>query len=167
MYLKKERGKVWLGAGAVVVNSDGKWLVVKKRYSGLKGVWSIPAGFVQLGETADEAALREVKEETGIECIVTGMVGFRTGVIRGEVSDNMAIFACKPINEEQPICIQERELIDAKWLSVEELLTGGEASIMLQNMASDTLIQYQLSKNEGINPGDWFQYTSYHVFFNK
>lgn len=165
--MKNERGKVWLGAGAVVVNSDGKWLVVKKKYSGLKGVWSIPAGFVQYGETADEAALREVREETGIHCIVTGMVGFRTGVIRGEVSDNMAIFACRPINENQPIRIQEKELYDAKWLSVNELLTCGEASVMLQEMASDSLISHQLSKNDGINPGDWFQYTSYRVFFNK
>ncbi|QBK26613.1 NUDIX domain-containing protein [Ureibacillus thermophilus] len=165
--MKNERGKVWLGAGAVVVNSDGKWLVVKKKYSGLKGVWSIPAGFVQYGETADEAALREVREETGIHCIVTGMVGFRTGVIRGEVSDNMAIFACRPINENQPIRIQEKELYDAKWLSVNELLTCGEASVMLQEMASDSLIRHQLSKNDGINPGDWFQYTSYRVFFNK
>lgn len=165
--MKDKRGKVWLGAGAVVVNSDGKWLVVKKKYSGLKGVWSIPAGFVQIGETADEAALREVKEETGIDCIVTGMVGFRTGVIRGEVSDNMAIFACKPVNENQPILIQEDELFDAKWLSVKELLTCGETSIMLQEMASDSLIHNQLSKNDHINPGDWFQYTSYRVFFNK
>ncbi|MFC5542341.1 MAG: NUDIX hydrolase [Bacilli bacterium] len=165
--MKKNRGNVWLGAGAVVVNSEGKWLVVKKKYSGLKGVWSIPAGFVQIGETADEAALREVKEETGIDCIVTGMVGFRTGVIRGEVSDNMAIFACKPINDNQPIRIQEEELFEAKWLSVNELLTCGESSVMLQSMASDSLIHYQLSKNDGINPGDWFQYTSYRVFFNK
>lgn len=165
--MKKDRGKVWLGAGAVVVNSEGKWLVVKKKYSGLKGVWSIPAGFVQEGETADEAALREVKEETGIDCVVTGMVGFRTGVIRGEISDNMAIFACKPIDETQPICIQEEELFDAKWLSLNELLTSGEASMMLQGMASDRLLLHQLSKNEDINPGDWFQYTAYRVFFNK
>lgn len=165
--MKKERGNVWLGAGAVVVNSEGKWLVVKKKYSGLKGVWSIPAGFVHMGETADEAALREVKEETGIDCIVTGLVGFRTGVIKGEVSDNMAIFACKPIHENQPICIQEEELFDAQWLSVEELLTSGEASFMLQGMASDEMVTHQLSKNESINPGDWFQYTTYRVFFNK
>ena len=68
--MKKDRGKVWLGVAGVVINEDGKWLVVKKTYSGLKGIWSLPAGFVQVGETADEAAVREVLEETGIQCEV-------------------------------------------------------------------------------------------------
>ncbi len=52
----------------------------------------MPAGFVQAGETADQAVVREVKEETGIDCEVTGLIGFRSGVIREEISDNMAIF---------------------------------------------------------------------------
>lgn len=165
--MKNERGKVWLGAGAIVVNTEGKWLVVKKKYSGLKGVWSMPAGFVQVGETADEAAVREVKEETGIDCIVTGLVGFRTGVIRKEVSDNMAIFCCRPLDDGQPLRIQEEELYDAKWLTLDELLMSGEASIMLEEIASEQLINHQLLRNDSINPGDWFQYSTYRVFFNK
>ncbi len=55
-------------------------------------MWSIPAGFVEGDETADQAAIREVKEETGIDCRVEGMIGFRTGVLKGEISDNMGIF---------------------------------------------------------------------------
>ena len=68
----RERSKhVWLGVCGLVIADDGKWLVVKKTYGGLKGKWSLPAGFVQPGETADEAVVREVKEETGIETEVT------------------------------------------------------------------------------------------------
>ena len=62
--MKKDRGKVWLGVCAIVENTQGEWLVVKKSYSGLKGRWSLPAGFVQEGETINEAVVREVKEET-------------------------------------------------------------------------------------------------------
>lgn len=40
----------------------------------------------------DEAVIREIKEETGIDCRVSGLIGFRTGVIRDDISDNMAIF---------------------------------------------------------------------------
>ncbi len=165
--MKQERGKVWLGVAGIVINSTGEWLVVKKKYSGLKGVWSLPAGFVKVGETADEAVVREVKEETGIDCEVSGLVGFRTGVIREEVSDNMAIFFCKPMNENQLITIQEKELSAGRWIKVDELVNGGEASIMLREMASHELIHHQLFKKEGINPGDVFQYSSYKLFFNK
>lgn len=165
--MKKDRGKVWLGAAGVVINAEGKWLVVKKKYSGLKGIWSLPAGFVQMGETADEAVIREVLEETGINCEVSGLIGFRTGVIREEISDNMAIFYCTPIAGAQTIKIQEVELSDARWLTVEEIVQGGESSVMLKEMASYELIHHQLFKKEGINPGEVFEYSSYRLFFNK
>lgn len=165
--MKKDRGNVWLGVAGIVINSEGKWLVVKKTYSGLKGVWSIPAGFVNHNETADEAVVREVKEETGIDCEVTGLIGFRSGVIKEEISDNMAVFLCHPKGDTQYFTIQEKEISEVKWLTVEELLYGGEASVMLEEMASHNLKHHQLLKREGINPGDVFQYTSYKLFFNK
>ncbi len=165
--MKKDRGKVWLGVAGVVINAEGKWLVVKKNYSGLKGVWSLPAGFVQVGETADEAVVREVLEETGIQVEVSGLIGFRTGVIRAEISDNMAIFCCTPTTKEQVIQIQEAELSDACWLTVEEIVQNGESSVMLEEMASHELIHHQLYKKEGINPGDVFEYSSYRLFYNK
>ncbi|MDN4492874.1 NUDIX domain-containing protein [Ureibacillus aquaedulcis] len=165
--MKKDRGKVWLGVAGIVVNAEGKWLVVKKKYSGLKGVWSLPAGFVQIGETADEAIVREVVEETGIHCEVTGLIGFRTGVIREEISDNMAIFCCTLPSEGQIIQIQEEEISEARWLSVEEIVNSGASSVMLEEMACHELIQHQLYKKEGINPGDVFEYSAYKLFYNK
>jgi len=165
--MKQERGKVWLGVAGIVINSEGKWLAVKKTYSGLKGVWSLPAGFVKVGETADEAVVREVKEETGIDCEVTGLIGLRTGVIRQEISDNMAIFYCKPKDEHRQFTIQEREIAEVKWLTVEELVNGGEASVMLREMASHEIKHHQLRMREDINPGDVFEYSTYKLFFNK
>ena len=50
---RKNGRNVWLGAAGLVVNGEGQWLVVRKNYGGLKGLWSIPAGFVDGGETAD------------------------------------------------------------------------------------------------------------------
>jgi ADP-ribose pyrophosphatase YjhB (NUDIX family) len=91
-----KRENVWLGVAGVVISDDGRWLVVKKRYGGLKGSWSLPAGFVNEGETADEAVIREVYEETGVECTVKGLLGVRTGVIRESISDNMLVFLLSP-----------------------------------------------------------------------
>ncbi|WP_249713300.1 NUDIX domain-containing protein, partial [Bacillus cereus] len=73
------------------------------------------------GETVDEAVIREIKEETGIDCSVSGLIGFRTGVIRDDSSDNMAIFYCHMLDEQQQVCIQAKEILEAKWLYPHEL----------------------------------------------
>lgn len=165
--MRKERGKVWLGVAGVVVNELGQWLVVKKAYSGLKGHWSLPAGFVNEGETVDEAVLRELKEETGIDCFVLGLIGFRSGVIRDEISDNMAIFYCRMRDEEQPLSIQEDELLEARWLFPQELAHDEMTSVMLKEMVSNQFEKHQLEIINGINPGDVFGYSSYKLFFRK
>jgi ADP-ribose pyrophosphatase YjhB (NUDIX family) len=58
----------WLIAGAgAVVFKEGRLLLVKRFKDPDKGAWSIPGGGVELGETVDEAARREVMEECSIE----------------------------------------------------------------------------------------------------
>ncbi|MFL6562050.1 MAG: NUDIX domain-containing protein, partial [Bacillus sp. (in: firmicutes)] len=131
MNSREKRGKVWLAVAGLVKSKDGQWLVVKKRYGGLKGKWSLPAGFVEMGETADEAVIREVREETGIECRVMGLIGLRTGVIKEEISDNLLHFLLEPIAEGDVIH-QENELYDARFMAPEELLLEKDASIILQ-----------------------------------
>ncbi|MGN4127117.1 NUDIX hydrolase [Lysinibacillus sphaericus] len=167
--MKKDRGKVWLGVAGVTVNALGQWLVVKKAYSGLQGRWSLPAGFVNAGETIDEAVVREIKEETGIDCVVSGLIGFRTGVIREEISDNMAIFYCRMSDEQQALCIQKNELLEAKWLYPKELAQDVMTSVMLKEMVSNQFEQHQLDVDaiDGINPGEVFGYSSYKLFFKK
>ncbi len=163
--MAQDRGKVWLGVATIVENDIGQWLVVQKAYSGLKGRWSLPAGFVQQGETVDMAAIREVKEETGIDCSLVGLVGFRTGVIREDISDNMAIFYCKA--KEQPLTIQQGEIVDARWMSPEELKEDEKSSVMLVEMATRHIERFPLKLIAGVDPGDIFGYTKYHLFFNS
>ncbi|WP_203363143.1 NUDIX hydrolase [Bacillus sp. REN10] len=159
-----KRGNVWLGAAGLVMDSSGRWLVVKKSYGGLKGQWSLPAGFVDQGETADEAAVREVKEETGIDCEVCGVVGIRSGVIKEEISDNLIIFLLTLKEDGQPIIIEEKELIDAAWLSTEELKNDAHTSILLGTLV-DHIESASLFCQEGVDPGIQFGYTSYKLFF--
>jgi len=54
-----------VGVGALVVKDD-RVLMIKRGKAPSKGMWSIPGGHVELGETLQEAAQREVLEETGI-----------------------------------------------------------------------------------------------------
>ena len=165
--MAKDRGKVWLGAAAIVENTKGEWLLVKKTYGGLKGKWSLPAGFVQEAETVTTTAKREVLEETGIVCQVKGLVGFRSGVILNEISDNMAIFYCEPIEENPQFVLQEREIIEACWMAPSEIVQHELSSVMLQEMAHEHIQRYIHPIIENINPGDVFGYSEYHLFFKK
>jgi ADP-ribose pyrophosphatase len=54
-----------IAVGAIVIK-DGHILLVKRGQPPGQGMWAIPGGSVELGETLQEAAEREVKEETGI-----------------------------------------------------------------------------------------------------
>lgn len=57
------------GVGAVVVGRRGVLLVRRDKDPGT-GLWSIPGGGVELGESQEAAVIREVKEETGVDCEV-------------------------------------------------------------------------------------------------
>lgn len=162
----KKRGNVWLGASGIVMNSKGEWLVVKKTYSGLKGMWSLPAGFVEGNETADQAAIREVKEETGLDCKLEGMVGFRTGTLNGNISDNLAIFLLSPVNDDQLLTPQEKEISEVAWKTPFELKDDPNVSAMIREVA-ERAIESGLMEMEQMDPGEWFGYTSYKLFYKK
>lgn len=62
----RSRPRIILGAGALV-HRRGRLLLVKRNERPSKGTWSFPGGAVEFGETVVDAAVREVKEETGLD----------------------------------------------------------------------------------------------------
>jgi ADP-ribose pyrophosphatase YjhB (NUDIX family) len=58
----------------VVRDVDGRLLLVRRARPPSQGLWSIPGGRVEPGETAAEAAAREVREETGLEVEVGALL---------------------------------------------------------------------------------------------
>ncbi|MCW4007143.1 MAG: NUDIX hydrolase [Candidatus Bathyarchaeota archaeon] len=55
-----------VGVGAIIIK-DGKILLEKRKSAPAKGEWSVPGGLVELGESIEQAVIREVKEETGLD----------------------------------------------------------------------------------------------------
>lgn len=60
---------------AVVVDSQGRIALVHRKDNGL---WALPGGGMELGESIEDCAIREVKEETGLDVEITGLVGVYT-----------------------------------------------------------------------------------------
>lgn len=59
----------------VVENDRGEVLLIRRTDN---GNYALPGGAIDLGESMTQAAVREVKEETGVDCEITGLVGIYT-----------------------------------------------------------------------------------------
>jgi len=91
-------------ASAVITDEDGRLLLAKRTDNDL---WTIPGGTMKPGETIAETAIREVKEETGIDVEVASLVGIYSNpqhVVEysdGEVRQQFSVcFACRPVGGE-------------------------------------------------------------------
>lgn len=58
-----------------LVMYEGKLVAIKRRYYPHQGLFSLPGGIVEYGETVEEAVVREVKEETGLDVTVEALIG--------------------------------------------------------------------------------------------
>lgn len=64
----------WVTVDGLILH-DGKLVAVVRRNPPFRGMPALPGGFVELGETTEEAAVREVREETGLETRIVRLVG--------------------------------------------------------------------------------------------
>jgi ADP-ribose pyrophosphatase YjhB (NUDIX family) len=101
----------------------GKVLVVRRARKPALGVYTLPGGVVEAGETLLEALRREVREETALEIEPLGLAGYREVIGRdagARVERHFVIlpFACRWVSGEPSL---NEELDDARWLDPREL----------------------------------------------
>ncbi|HUY85005.1 MAG TPA: NUDIX hydrolase [Candidatus Dormibacteraeota bacterium] len=106
-------------AGVIIRDTNGKYLLVQERKETAYGLWTIPGGHVDSGETLQEAAIREAYEETGfrVELIDNEPVLVDHDENPGHVK---SAFRAKIIDGN--LSIPSDELLDARWLHFNEVL---------------------------------------------
>ncbi len=126
----------YLAVSAAIVRDD-RVLIVRRARTPAHGLYTLPGGGVELGETLEEAVIREVREETALDVAPVELVGFRQAITRdaaGRIERHFVIlpFAARLIGGE--ISLNE-ELAEAHWLLPSELAglktTEGLAAIVI------------------------------------
>lgn len=107
-----------------VENDQDEMLLVKTRRD---GEWVFPGGQVEVGENLIDGVIREVKEESGIDVIVSHLVGVFSNTATYEGHSGVKVvptkvmfdFVCEPIGGE---LTSSDETSDSRWVSKEEVL---------------------------------------------
>jgi phosphatase NudJ len=129
----------------VVVRLERRFLLVHERKHGQR--WYLPAGRVEPGETFVEAAIRETREEAGIDITVDG-------ILRIEHSPSLdgarmrVIFVARPASDAPPKSEPDDESLGAAWVALDELdaypLRGDEVRTLFEHVARGPAV-YPLS----------------------
>ncbi|KRE30268.1 NUDIX domain-containing protein [Paenibacillus sp. Soil522] len=132
-------------AGLIV--KDDHVLLVKVTYGANKGYWMLPGGFVNEGETFQEAAIREVEEETGLITKVKRLVGVRNGVrALPNGTEHGIYFVFEMEVKSGAICADGVEVAEVSFIPIQEALQDP----MVISLTKE-LVRSFISTNNGLS----------------
>ncbi|MBN2189614.1 MAG: NUDIX hydrolase, partial [Candidatus Aureabacteria bacterium] len=105
-------------ATCVVRNRSGNILLVKRNTEPGMGRWSLPGGFIEHGEYAEQACLRELKEETGINGKIRRLIGIYP--YKSKVYGQELVIAYEVEAKTKTIKLNN-ELLEAKYMPPDKL----------------------------------------------
>lgn len=111
---------------AVVVERDGRFLVVEESAEQGRVVYNQPAGHVEKGETLEQAAVREALEETGWDVRLTGFLGLYvyTPAFDRDLTYYRACYRAEAVTHHADRALDEG-ILRAAWLTRDELADCG------------------------------------------
>jgi len=87
-------------AAGVLVEQGNKVLLVRRRIGARRRLWTFPAGFIDFDESPAEAAVRECREETGLEVEITGLLDVIAGREHERGADVVIVYCARIVGGE-------------------------------------------------------------------
>lgn len=128
----------------VIIVKDGKVLLVRQYRFLIDGLsWEIPGGTVDAGETLEQAALRECKEETGLACCnLRKLAVYYPGL--DNVENRTTIFLAEDDGRFSNFSANEAEVEDLMWIPLNECMRMIRDEEILDAMSVTGLMAYQV-----------------------
>jgi ADP-ribose pyrophosphatase YjhB (NUDIX family) len=82
-------------AAGVLIEEDGRVLLIQRNNEPARGLWSFPAGFINAHEDPQDAARRECLEETGLEVRLTGLLHLISGREHPKGADIVLVYSAQ------------------------------------------------------------------------
>lgn len=112
-------GEVTQIAGVLIQDENGNYLAVQEKKDRVHGLWNWPAGHVEPGETPPAAAVREAKEETGLDVEIIDEKPLIEYLGTKVTTKHVQIYRARVIGG--TLAHREGELLDADYLSRAEI----------------------------------------------
>ena len=100
--------------------SEPKILLIQRRDEPFKGCWAFPGGFMDMDETTEQCAIRELKEETGLEVGEVKQVGAYSSVDRDPRGRTITVAYVAHIPQALPVMGLD-DAAEAKWWPIDAL----------------------------------------------
>lgn len=124
--MKSGKDYIGLGVGAIIHDGAGRVLLLKRAESldasrSTVGLWSNPGGEVEFGETVEAAALREAREELGVEIEIEQTIGCSDQILpKSRVHWHLVAFLAR-IARGEPRIMEPEKSEDLAWFDVSAL----------------------------------------------
>ncbi len=84
-----------------VIAKDGGFVLIRRKNEPFKGCWALPGGFVERGETVEDATRREAREETGLDIELLALLGVYSDPKRDPRGHTVSVvYIAKPVGGE-------------------------------------------------------------------
>jgi 8-oxo-dGTP diphosphatase len=91
-----------LTVDVVITRQDGKVVLIRRANEPFRGRWALPGGFVDVGESVEQAAVREIEEETGLKIELERLVGVYSQPDRDPRGHNVSVaFLARLLDDSQ------------------------------------------------------------------